>query len=729
MSIRFDEEKKIFTLDTDNSTYQMQVDKYGYLIHLYYGRKTEGTMDYLLLFADRGLSGNPYDAGLDRTYSLDYLPQEFPTEGTGDFRSPVFSARDKNGTFGCDLRFSGYRIRKGKYSLDGLPAVYSSDEDDAETLEIDLMNERTGLAITLLYGVLPHKDIVTRSAIATNKGKDRLTIEKFESACLDFLYGDFDLITFYGRHTMERHPERTELTHGSHVVGSRRGYSSHEYNPLMMLTDRKTTETSGRCWAMEFVYSGGFRAEAEVDQYKQTRMQMGLSENKFSYAIEQGESITSPEVIMSFSEHGLSELSDNLHRCIRENVIRGKYKDLPHPVVFNSWEASFFDFTGESLLRLAEEAKEFGADMLVVDDGWFGNRKDDFRALGDWVVNEDKLGMTLGELIQKVNDIGLHFGIWFEPEMISEDSDLFRAHPDWAMAVPGDKPVLGRNQLVLDFSRKDVVDHIYDAMCRVLDQGNVEYIKWDCNRSISDVYSHASEDQGNVLYDYMIGLYDLLERLITRYPDILFEGCSGGGGRFDAGMLYYTPQIWCSDNTDAMDRIQIHYGTSFGYPMSTVAAHVSACPNQQTGRMSSMKTRLVSAMTGGFGYELDPDEMTDDDRFVIKDQIKTYRKYEKLIRTGRYLRISDPTKDNVCAWEYASYDRSEALVLAVLRENHGNEHAHYVVPGGLEHGAFYMDEDTGKVYAADALMDMGFPLPIAKSDGEGYIYHFVKVDK
>ena len=776
MAITHDPAKGIFSIDTDNSTYQMRVDKYGYLIHLYYGRRTSGQMDYILLFADRGLSGNPYDAGDDRTYSLDYLPQEFPVEGTGDFRSPCLSIRDKSGAFGIDLRYAGFEIKKGKYGLSGLPAVYAeADEDDAESLYITLKNDRTGLQVVLIYGVLPHLDIITRSAIVTNKGNEVLTVEKLETACLDFLYGDFDLIDFYGRHTMERHMERHALMHGSHVIGSRRGYSSHEYNPLMIVADRGATEAAGRCWAMQFVYSGGFKAEAEVDQYKQIRVQMGLSDEKFSYPLVPNKTLTAPEVILSYSSEGLTKLSHNLHRCINEHICRGGFRDEAKPIVFNSWEASFFDFSGESLLALAKQAKDLGADMLVVDDGWFGDRCDDNRALGDWTPNEKKLGMSLGELIEKVNEIGVKFGIWFEPEMISEDSELYREHPDWAMAIPGDKPVRGRNQLVLDFSRKEIVDYMYDRMCEVLDQGNIEYVKWDCNRSISDVYSHASDTQGNVLYDYMIGLYDLMERLIKKYPDVLFEGCSGGGGRFDAGMLYYTPQIWCSDNTDAMDRLLIHYGTSFGYPMSTVAAHVSACPNQQTGRVTPMDTRFLAAMTGAFGYELDPAELSDEDRAAIRRQVAAYKKYEQLARRGLYYRLSDPDTENCCSWEFVSEDGSEALLCSALRENHGNEHAHYVVPRGLTPGAdYYMTavipaaeaessdgkavipaaeagssddnaempsgesidrkaampadqlspgKEPDRIYSADALMEAGFPLPIAKADGEGYMYH------
>ena len=727
MPVIHDPEKGIFSIHTDNSTYQMQVDKYGYLIHLYYGRRTEGVMDYIILFTERGLSASPYDAGNDRSYSLDYLPQEFPVEGTGDFRSPLLSIRDKSGAYGCDLRYAGYGIRKGKYSLPGLPAVYSdSEDDDAETLCITLKNERTGLSAELLYGVLPHLDIITRSVILTNKGESPVTVEKLQSACLDFLYGDYDLIDFYGRHTMERHMERFPLMHGSHVIGSRRGYSSHEYNPFIILADHETTESSGKCYAMQLVYSGGFKAEAEVDQYRQTRVQIGLTDDKFSYPLYPGQNITAPEAILTYSSEGIARISHDLHKCINRHIVRGKYRDIPHPVVLNSWEAMTFDFTGESLLGLAEEAKDLGVDMLVVDDGWFGDRFDDNRALGDWTPNEEKLGMSLPELVDKVNAIGLKFGIWFEPEMISENSDLYRAHPDWAMAIPGEKPVRGRNQLVLDFSRKDVVDYIYDSMVKVLDSANIEYVKWDCNRSIHDVYSHESETQGNVLYDYMLGLYSLLERLVRRYPDILFEGCSGGGGRFDAGMLYYTPQIWTSDNTDAMDRLSIHYGTSFGYPVSAISAHVSMCPNQQTGRTTPIGTRFIAAMTGAFGYELDPAELSPEEREEIRGQVKTYRKYEKLIREGLYYRLGNPDDENVVSWEFAAEDGSEALLCSVLHENHGNEHAHYVRPKGLTPGAEYTDDVTGKTYHADALMEAGFPLPIAKGDGEGYIYHLVR---
>ena len=726
MPISFDSEHRTLTISTDKSTYQMMVDKYGYLMHLYYGAKSSGNMDWLLRFVDRGLSANPYDSGTDRTYSLDFLPQEFPVQGTGDHRSPMLIIRDSDGTFGCDLRFRRYEIRKGKYSLTGLPAVYSDGEDDAETLSVILGNDRTGVEVELLYGVLPHLGIITRSTVIRNRGKGRITVEKLGSACLDFVAGDFDVITFHGRHTLEMQKERMRTPHGTLMLGSRRGYSSHQYNPFFILADHGTTETAGRCWSMQFVYSGGFRAEIEHDQYDQTRIQMGMADEKFSYPVEPGESLTAPEVIMTFSCDGLEKMSHNLHKCVKKHVCRGKYRDIPRPLLLNSWEACYFDFTGEKLLDLARKAKELGIEMLVLDDGWFGDRNDDLRALGDWYANEKKLAMTLGELVKKVSDIGIKFGIWTEPEMISEDSDLYREHPDWAMVIPGEKPVKGRNQLVLDFSRKEVVDAVFEMMCKVLDQGNIEYMKWDCNRSINDVYSYTASDQGKVMYDYMLGLYDMLERLTERYPDLLIEGCSGGGGRFDCGMLYYTPQIWGSDNSDAIDRLVIQYGLSFGYPACTVGAHVSACPNHQTGRVTPIKTRTAVALSGTFGYELDPDKITDEEKAGIADGIALYRKYGDLVRSGLYYRLSDAGADRYSAWEFVSEDESEALIIMVIPENHGNAPTIYVTPQGLTSGAEYKDTESGTVYSADALMDAGFPAPVAEDDRESYMFHLVR---
>jgi hypothetical protein len=710
MAIIFDENNRLITLNTKNSTYQMKIDEYGFLLHLYYGKRTNGNMDYILVNLDRGFSGNPYDAGDNRKYSLDALLQEFPCRGAGDFRSPVFEVRYEDGSFGCDLRYESHIIKDGKYGLSGLPAVYeNSDMDKAQTLEITLSDKVSGIKVILYYGIIESLDIITRAANVINENKNNIYIEKLQSACLDFVSGNFDLITFYGRHAMERNIQRQSVGHGSYRIGSRRGTSSHQYNPLMILADSDANEDYGNCYAMSFVYSGGFLGEAEKDQYGQTRMQLGLMEEQFSYCLKSGESIIAPEVIMSYSDRGLAVLSQNLHKCIRENVCRGKYKNEVRPVLVNSWEASYFDIDKNSIVNLAKNAAELGVEMLVMDDGWFGKRDDDNSGLGDWFTNENKIGCSLKELVESVNNCGIKFGIWVEPEMVNEDSDLYRKHPDWAFAVPGKKPVRSRNQLVLDFSRKEVVDYIYDSITKVIESGNIEYIKWDMNRSIANVYSSEDKYQGNVYYDYVLGLYDFLERLNKNYPDILIEGCSGGGGRFDAGMLYYTPQIWCSDNTDAIDRTKIQYGTSFGYPVSAVGAHVSAVPNHQTGRSVSIDTRGVVAMSGSFGYELDLGKVSEAEKNTIKEQIKTFKKEAELIHNGLYYRLSDPYKDPVAAWEFVSKDGDDVLVNVVCLKMHGNMQPLYVRFKGLNENVTYKDVKTGKIYPAEALMNIGMP--------------------
>lgn len=726
MSIFFDEKDRTFTLHTVGTTYQMQVDSFGYLLHLYYGRKAAGCMDYLLTFYDRGFSGNPYDAGNDRTYSMDVLPQEFPCFGTGDFRSAAFVVKNADGSIACDLRFRDYSIKKGKYSLSGLPAVYASDTE-AETLEIYLEDPVTNVQAVLLYGVLPERDIITRAVKIINQGQGRICIEKIQSACLDFVSGKYDLLTFCGRHAMERNFQRTAVMHGNYVIGSRRGTSSHQYNPLLILAEQTASENAGSCYGMSLMYSGNFKGEAEQDQYQQTRILLGLQDEQFSYPVEPGDSFIAPEVILTYSSEGLNRLSQNLHTCIRKHVCRGKYKEEVRPILVNSWEAAYFDFTGETIYDLAVQAKEAGIEMVVMDDGWFGKRDDDNSGLGDWIVNEKKLGCTLGELIGRINALGVKFGIWIEPEMVSEDSDLYHAHPDWAFTIPGRKPGRSRNQLVLDFSRKEVVDYIFDQLCKVLDQGNVEYVKWDMNRSLSDVYSAAATDQGKVFHDYVLGVYDFLERLIERYPDMLIEGCSGGGGRFDAGMMYYTPQIWCSDNTDAVDRVKIQYGTSFGYPVSTVGSHVSDVPNHQTGRVTSMHTRSVVAMAGTFGYELDLGKLSAEEKKEIRVQIADYKKYSPLILNGRYYRLSNPYTDETGSWAFVSEDQQEVLLNVVVLEMHGNMTVPYVKLQGLSEDASYQEEKSGRIYSGSALMEMGIPIPARMKEYPAYQMYFKKI--
>lgn len=713
MAITFNETTRIFTLTTAHTTYQMQADAQGYLLHLYYGARTAGEMDYLLNYGDRGFSGNPNSAGNDRTYSLDALPQEYPSLGTGDFRNYALNIENEDGSQCCNPIYITHEIEAGKYTLKGLPFV-RAEENEAETLKIILEDPVTKVELHLLYGVLEKEDIITRSVIIKNAGKAPVTVKKAQSACLDFLHGDYDLIKFHGRHAMERNMERMPVSHESTRIGSRRGTSSHQYNPGVILAGKNTNEDSGSCCGMLFVYSGNFLVEAEKDQYDQTRIQMGLTDELFAYPLEAGAEFTAPEVILSYTNKGLSRLSQQYHHCIMNHICQGKYVHANRPVLINSWEAAYFDFTGDTIVELAKEAKALGIDMVVMDDGWFGKRNDDNSSLGDWYVNEEKLGGTLTKLIERVNAEGVKFGIWIEPEMVSEDSDLYREHPDWAITIPGRKPVRSRNQLVLDFSRKEVRDEIFKRICAVLDQGNVEYIKWDMNRSLADIYAP------NVTYDYVLGVYDFLEKLTNRYPDILIEGCSGGGGRFDAGMLYYTPQIWCSDNTDAINRTRIQYGTSFFYPVAAMGSHVSAVPNHQTGRVTSMHTRGVAAMSGTFGYELNPALLNAKEKAEIRAQLAQYREYQELIREGDYYRLSNPFQDNFAAWMVVSDDRSKALVSVIRLTAEANLPAAYVTLKGMEEDAFYREKTTGKVYPGAALMEAGILLPAAVSEYEAY---------
>ena len=724
MAIHYQKENGIFTLHTEHTTYQMKVDEYGFLLHLYYGGKISGSMDYLLTYYDRGFSGNPSDAGNDRTYSMDVQPQEYPGMGIGDYRCSALIVHNEDESDCCDLRYVSHKIQKGKYALKGLPAVYATEEE-AQTLEIVLEDPVTKVQAVLLYGVLEQEDIITRSVKIINYGTGNIIIEKAASACLDFVTGDYDLLSFWGRHTMERNFQRSEIGHGSHVFGSRRGTSIHQYNPAVIIAEKNATENNGSCYGMVFVYSGNFMFEAEKDQFGQTRTIMGLHSDILHYPLKQNESLVIPETILTYSDKGFGELSMQYHKCIQKHIVRGKYKNQPRPVLVNSWEASYFNFNGETICKLAENAAELGIDMVVMDDGWFGKREDDNSGLGDWQVNEQKLGCTLKQMIERINALGVKFGIWIEPEMVSEDSDLYRTHPEWSLQIPGRKPVRGRNQLVLDFSRKEVRDHIFDLICGVLDQGNIEYVKWDMNRSIADVYSMENR-QGTVAYDYVIGVYDFLEKLTQKYPDLLIESCSGGGGRFDAGMMYYTPQIWCSDNTDALDRVRIQYGTSFFYPVSTVGSHVSAVPNHQTGRSVSLHTRGVVAMAGTFGYELDLATLTSEEKVIIKEQIRQYKKYAELIQKGKYYRLSNPFQEECAAWLFVSENADKALLNVVMLENHGNMNVQYVKLKGLNPNTVYEVAATGKRYYGSALMQAGIPMPVQQGEYLSYQIEFIQ---
>lgn len=717
---------QIFSLHTKHSTYQMKVDR-DFLIHTYYGPYVgDSDMSYLARCIDRGFSGNP-DGITDKGYSLDTQLLEYPSYGTGDFRNDCLRVAYADGSQVTDLKYVSHEIKEGKYGLEGLPAMYQGEEN-VQTLEVVLQDVYKKLEVILYYGVFENLDVITRACKIVNKGEDKVNLLRAYSMCLDFNNKDMDFVHFYGRHAMERIMERTPLHHGIQSVGSRRGFSSHQHNPFVVLCAHDAGEDHGNCYGASFVYSGNFAAEAEVTQADCTRMTMGIHDAQFQFELQPQESFTAPEVMLSFSSEGLGTLSRNYHKAIRYHICRGKYKTARRPILINNWEATYFNFNTEKLLDIAREAKKLGIEMLVMDDGWFGKREDDVSGLGDWFVNEKKLGGKLKDLVDGVNEIGLKFGIWFEPEMISEDSDLYRAHPDWALKIPGRAPTRGRQQLVLDFSREDVRTYIFDRMCEILESSDIEYVKWDANRHLTDVWSALlpAERQGEVFHRFILGLYDFLEKITQRFPNVLFEGCSGGGGRFDAGMMYYHPQIWCSDDTDAVERLEIQYGTSFAYPVSTMGAHVSVCPNHQTGRSVSMKTRGVVAMSGTFGYELDITKLSEEDKQTVKEQIEAFKKYYDLIQNGDYYRLTDDgRKSPFVAWEFVSADKKEALLNVVVLRTKANPILHTVYARGLEADMMYQVEGSQEKFSGAALMNGGYPIPVMGDDYQAIQIHLL----
>ena len=735
MSIVFDPVRRTLSLATRNTLYQLQVGPLGHLLHLYYGRRAEDCFDYLYLPRDCGFSPNPYDLREGRRWSLDTAPQEYSGADTGDFRLSSLELTADSGVPGADLRYIKHDIHPGKYALPAMPAARGGDE--VLTLSVTMRDEATGLQAELLYAVYEAEDVITRSVKLKNAGDQGLWLEKAASLCLDIPFGTWDLVHFHGRHTLERQTERTKLPEGIVTVASLRGASSHQHNPFVILCEHDAAEETGACIGVMPVYSGDHRTDVELDQFGGVRVVSGLNHERFRWRLEPGESFCAPEVILAYSHRGLGDLSRLYHRFLRRHVCRRLPQERPRPVLLNSWEAAYFDFDESTILDLARGAKELGADLLVLDDGWFGNRSDDFRGLGDWTVNRDKLPNGLEALARRVNELGLGFGLWLEPEMVSEDSDLYRAHPDWALTVPGRKPVLGRDQLVLDLSRKEVTDWLTQTLEELLGSCRIDYIKWDMNRSLTDVYSRAlpPERQGEVRHRYMLGLYGVLDRIARDFPDMIIEGCAGGGGRFDAGMLYYCHQIWCSDNSDPVARLRIQHGTAFGYPAEVMGAHVSASPNHQTGRSTPLGTRGSVAMAGTFGFELDPSRLTEEERAEVREQIERFRRLDRLLRAGDYHRLAGP-EGGYTAWEVAAEDGSEALVTMVVTEPEGNPRPIRLRLRGLEPGSryettieYYGRSDTpaepGRtVFTGAALMYGGYALLPMQGDYPSAQIHF-----
>lgn len=774
MSIVYNERERLISLHTLHSSYQMAISEYGHLLHLYYGRRAEGSFLPMLSLRDRGFSGNPYSAGHRRGYSLDSLPQELSSFGNGDYRDSGLRISDRDGACGVELLFEGLDISPGKYRLDGgLPCAdgfEGADIYDAETLEIRLRDERSGLLIKLLYAVYESEDIITRAMVVHNSGKSgALLVERADSAVLDFIRGSYDLVHFSGRYGNERLYHRERLTQGRKRIGSLRGSSSHQHNPFAILCSRDCNEENGAAYAVSLVYSGSFHISAELDQLGQTRLSTGIMDEQFCWQLAEGESLTVPEAVLCFSE-GFSELSHRMHSFIEKHIINGAYTDRRRPVLLNSWEGCYFDFDGQRMLKIADAASELGIELLVMDDGWFGKRDNDLSGLGDWYSNEKKLGMSLSELADGVRSRGLSFGIWIEPEMVSEDSDLYREHPDYALVIPGKKPVRSRHQLVLDFSRPEVVERVLGDIVNTLSPARPDYIKMDMNRSIMEVYSHGAEhsrrenallpqNRGRLLHLYTLGVYRFIEGLRRAFPNALIEGCSGGGGRFDLGMLCYTPQIWLSDNTDAVERLALQYGASFGYPLSSVGSHVSAVPNHQTGRSTAIETRAIVALSGSFGYELDPTALADKERQEIRREIELYKRFYELNHKGLYYRLSgasmgngvsegysvmgQPDSSEYTAWMLASRGGDEALLSIVTRSQHCNAPVEYVALRGLNRDMSYrlelcmssseavlpeeLDKLLSESFTGAVLMEYGIPVPLLPGEYQSLLFHIREV--
>lgn len=736
INIFYNEKDKAFKLRANNTDYMMKVCEEGYLAHVYYGNKVpDEDLTYLLRLDESPFT--PATNDRDRASFMDTLPFEYPCFGLGDYRESAFKIMDANGMSTCDLRYVSHKMYEGKPKLEGLPATFATEESGCSTLEITMYDKYADIEVVLIYTAFDKLDVITRSAVITNKSEKPFKITRALSACVDFDTDKMDMITLNGSWARERAVERCRLHHAKQLVDSCKGESSHQNNPFVALCDNNADEDKGEVFGFNFVYSGNFYAQAEVTQHKKTRFLMGINPLDFQWLLEKGESFTCPEVVMVHSDEGIGKMSRTFHDLYRNNLIRGEYKDKRRPILINNWEATYFNFDTDKLIDIAKEASKLGIEMLVMDDGWFGHRDSDNSSLGDWFVYEKKLKGGLKYLVDEVNKLGMKFGIWFEPEMISPDSELYKAHPDWAIQIKGRPLTLCREQYVLDYSRKEVRDYVYGMMKKILDSANIEYIKWDMNRQLTEVGSATlpAERQRELWHRYVLGVYDLMDRLTTDYPHILLENCSGGGARFDPGMLYYSPQIWCSDDTDAIERLKIQHGTSMCYPCSAMGAHVSDCPNHTVGRNTPFKTRGHVAMVGTFGYELDVTRIPQEDRDAIPAQIEEFNKFNKLVRTGDHYRIGNMFEDNTWdAWEFVAKDKSEALFEFVQVLARPNERSRRIKLKGLEPEAYYYEEsEPDKKISGAALMNAG--INIAKMwNGDGLygdfcskILHFIKV--
>ena len=751
MPIIYDETKRQFHIQAGNMSYCFDIVRDGWLRHSYWGRKIAALAGANEMpFMDRSFSANVYDD--DRTFSLDTLAREYPAHGNTDFREPVIKISQEDGSVITDLRYKEHRIFAGKKKLTGLPAVYAV-KNESTTLEIVLTDAKLNLEVVLSYSVIENLNVIMRSVRIVNHGQQKLVIKQAMSMACDLgNCADFEIISLPGAHCRERAVERHTLGHYRHVVESRRGASSNQQNPFLALASHHTNEDYGEVYALNLVYSGSFQAWAEVDQFDVTRMAIGINPFDFEWVLKPGESFQTPEAVMVYSANGLGEMSRTFHRLYQKHLCRGKWRDKVRPVLVNNWEATYFDFDEEKLISLIDKAHDLGIELMVLDDGWFGHRNDDTTSLGDWAVDKNKLPNGLKPIAEHAVSLGMMFGLWFEPEMISEDSDLYRAHPDWCLQVPGRHKSVGRNQLVLDLSRFEVQEYVVDSVCQVLKSAPISYVKWDMNRHMTEAGSLKlpADQQREVMHRYILGLYAIMEQITAEFPDVLFESCSGGGGRFDPGMLYYMPQTWASDDSDAVERLRIQYGTSLAYPDVTIGSHVSAIPNHQTGRQEPLATRGLVAMQGAFGYELDITNFSEAESLAVKQQIKDFKQLRPLLQFGDLYRLLVPEKaGDDSAWLLAAADGSEAwltYVQVLARPNPGHR---FIKLAGLDSKKKYRIEcwqssvterfpgvpdswpdkgPDGKVFGGDELMYAGITLPIMMGDYQSFGWYLKAVD-
>lgn len=728
MSITYNEQSRVFKLDTKNTSYMLGiVDDENFVGHIYYGKKVkDASLAYLMRTQEAPFV--PSKNNRDRLSFLDSFPMEYPTHGIGDFRSTALEIKSNRGHKACCLAYVSHIIYEGKPKLNGLPATFGK-EDDCTTLELNCEDKLLGLQVTLVYTAFSKVDAITRSVRITNNSSESIALTKVLSASFDVEDRNFEMISLHGSWARERMVERRSIGHGTQGVSSARGESSHQEHPFIAIVNKTTTEDSGEAYGLNFVYSGNFTAIAERNQFDLIRVAMGINPIDFEWNLHEGDTFTAPEVVMVYSSEGIGQMSRTFHDLYRNHLIRGEYKDKKRPILINNWEATYFNFTTDKLLDIARNASKLGIEMLVMDDGWFGKRNSDNCALGDWFVNEEKLPGGLKYLVDEVNKLGMKFGIWMEPEMISPDSDLYRAHPDWAIQVPGRVAGLCREQYVLDLSRKEIRDYVFEMIRNILTSANITYVKWDMNRQLADLGSFAldAKSQGELVHRYVLGLYELQERLVSEFPYLLLENCSGGGARFDAGMLYYSPQIWSSDDTDAIERLKIQRGTAMIYPLSAMGAHVSDCPNHTVGRNTPFQTRGYVALAGTFGYELDVTKISKEDQEMIPKQCAMYHKYNDLVRTGDYYRIAsvmdDPSFD---CFMVVAKDKSEALVTYIQVMARPNFHSRRVYLRGLDPDANYLWEETKEVYSGAAYMHAGINIGGLWGDYQGKLIHLIR---